>query len=283
MISQTISFTDFVAYRHGKHNVRLGLDIRRVHADSIGGNDPLGSYTFTGYATGSRRKSHGKRDDYGVGVCGFSAGAAAEYLDPGRAVQDLPAGERLCWYVNDDFRLAANFTMNYGLRYEYFAPYREKYNRLANLDHNADFSEEDPVQPGQTGEFQGKFPSGLIDPDRTMFAPRFGLAWRPKSESKWTKQTVVRAGYGINYNTGEFATMAESLSFQPPFAETQTNVFRWRARRIRPAPTGCVTTTPDSTANMTLANGFGCSTARRFRIAIRRTNIIGWGWCRRTT
>ena len=42
--------------------------------------------------------------------------------------------------------------------------------------------EVDPVQPGQTGEFEGKFPSGLVNPDRAMYAPRFGLAWRPKSD-----------------------------------------------------------------------------------------------------
>jgi trimeric autotransporter adhesin len=56
--------------------------------------------------------------------------------------------------------------------------------------------------------------------------------------------------------------MAKSLSFQPPFAETQTNVLPVAsAANPDPTPTGCVTTTPDSTANMTLANGFGCSTA----------------------
>ena len=52
-IGQTISFSDFVAWRHKKHNMRFGFDIRRVHADSIGGNNPLGSFTFTGYATSS--------------------------------------------------------------------------------------------------------------------------------------------------------------------------------------------------------------------------------------
>ena len=31
--------------------MRYGLDIRRVHNDEIGGNNPLGSLTFTGYAT----------------------------------------------------------------------------------------------------------------------------------------------------------------------------------------------------------------------------------------
>ena len=36
-------------------------------------------------------------------------------------------------YVQDDFRVLANVTLNYGLRYEYFGPYTEKNNRLVNL------------------------------------------------------------------------------------------------------------------------------------------------------
>ena len=262
LINQTISFSDFVAYRRAKHNFRLGLDIRRVHADSIGGSDPLGQFTFTGYATESPAdKAVGSAASTGSGFADFLLGLPQSTAIQAGLYKIYLRENVYDWYVEDDFRVGANWTLNYGLRYEYFAPYTEKNNQLVNLDHNADFSEVDPVQPGETGEFQGKFPSGLVNPDHTMYAPRFGLAWRPKSNSKWAKQTVVRAGYGINYNTGQFATMAKSLSFQPPFAETQTNVLPVAsAANPDPAATGCVTTTPDSTANMTLANGFGCST-----------------------
>ena len=262
IINQTISFSDFVAYRHAKHNFRLGLDIRRVHADSIGGNDPLGQFTFTGYVTESPAdKAVGSSATTGSGFADFLLGLPQSTAIQAGLYKIYLRENVYDWYANDDFRVASGLTLNYGLRYEYFAPYTEKNNRLVNLDHNADFSEVDPVQPGQTGEFQGKFPSGLVDSDRAMYAPRFGLAWRPSAKSKWTKQTVVRAGYGINYNTGQFAAMAKSLSFQPPFAETQTNVLPVAsASNPDPTPTGCTTTTPNSTANMTLADGFGCST-----------------------
>src|SRR5262249_37519988 len=36
--------------------------------------------------------------------------------------------------------------------------------------------------------------------------------------------TVVRAGYGINYNTPALSTIVQQLAFQPPFSTTQTNV-----------------------------------------------------------
>jgi hypothetical protein len=263
LINQTISFSDFVAYRHAKHNFRLGLDIRRVHADSIGGNDPLGQFTFTGYATESPAdKAVGSSATTGSGFADFLLGLPQSTAIQAGLYKIYLRDNVYDGYVQDDFRVAANWTLNYGLRYEYFAPYTEKNNRLVNLDHNADFSAVDVVEPGQTGLYEGKYNSSLVNPDRAMVAPRFGAAWRPKSESRWLKQTVVRFGYGINYNTGQFATMAKSLSFQPPFAETQTNdIPVASAANPDPASTGCVTTTPTSTANLTLANGFGCSTA----------------------
>ena len=36
-------------------------------------------------------------------------------------------------------------------------------------------------------------------------------------------KTVVRAGYGINYNLAQYGTMIQNFAFQPPFANTATN------------------------------------------------------------
>ncbi|WP_256370374.1 TonB-dependent receptor [Granulicella sp. S156] len=256
-INQTISFSDFVAWRRKKHNMRYGLDIRRVHTDSIGGNNPLGSYTFTGYATASPA-------DQLAGTVGQTSGNGfADFLLGLPESTSLQAGLYKTYlrenvydgYVTDDFRALANVTINYGVRYEYFAPYTEKNNRLVNLAHDDTFSAASiqPIEPGAPG-----YPTSLVNPDRTMFAPRFGIDWKPK----FTKDTVVRGGYGINYNTGQFATFAKSLSQQVPFANTQTNAVPTpTTTNPTPSPTGCTTLTP-STPNptLTLANGFGCST-----------------------
>jgi hypothetical protein len=262
IINQTISFSDFVAWRHAKHNMRYGLDIRRVHADSIGGNNPLGSYTFTGYATASPA-------DQLAGTGGQTSGSAfADFLLGLPQSTNIQAGLYKTYlrenvydgYVLDDWRVLSNVTLNYGLRYEYFAPYTEKNNRLVNLDHDANFSTASihPVEPGAPG-----FPTSLVNPDRTMFAPRFGFAWRPKFAPRVTKELVVRGGYGINYNTGQFATFARSLSHQEPFSQTQTNdVPTPTTGSPNPTPTGCTTLTPNTlNPTLTLANGFGCSTA----------------------
>jgi hypothetical protein len=61
-------------------------------------------------------------------------------------------------------------------------------------------------------------PTSLVRPDRNNFAPRIGFAWKP------FPKTVVRGGYGINYNTGAYQGIAQQLALQPPNATTATNV-----------------------------------------------------------
>ncbi len=253
-VNQTISFSDFVSYSHKKHNMRFGLDFRRVHADSIGGNNGTGSFTFTGYAT---QNPSAACTTPVTASCAASGSAFADLLFGLPQQSAIQAGAYKTylranvfdWYAQDDWRARANLTLNYGLRYEYFAPYVEKFNRLVNLDHNADFTQVQPVQPGQSGEFSGSFPRSLVRPDRTMYSPRFGFAYRPTP--KFLKETVVRGGYGINYNTGQYATIARQLAFQPPFAITQTNLV------TTPTVSGTAGCTPQ---NMTLASAFDCST-----------------------
>ncbi len=250
-IGQTISFSDFVSWSHKKHNARFGIDIRRVHAYSVGGNNVAGNFIFSGYSTQS--PSDRALVDAGKTAQGLTGAGFADFLLGQPQSTTLQAGlskiylrENVYdWYAQDDWRLLPNLTLNFGLRYEYFSPYVEKNNRLVNLDHNSDFTAVTPVLPGGSGPFTGSFPRSLVDPDRTMFSPRFGLAWRPKQ----LKNTVVRAGYGINYNTGQFSTFAQSLAFQPPFALTETNVLATGSNA-----SGC------TFANLTLASGFGCST-----------------------
>src|SRR5258708_4879052 len=53
------------------------------------------------------------------------------------------------------------------------------------------------------------------------------------------KQTVVRLGYGINYNLAQYGTVIQNFAFQPPFAVTQTN-----------------SATNPKTSDLTLVNGF---------------------------
>jgi len=251
-INQTISFSDFVSYSHKKHNMRFGLDIRKVHADTVGGTNVVGSFTFSGYATQNPATVCTPSSTVtcpvvaasGYGFADFLLGLPQQSAIQAATEKTYLRANVFDWYAQDDWRVLPNLTLNYGLRYEYFSPYVEKNNRLVNLDHNSDFTVVVPVCPvpiaGACGPGTVR---SLVNPDRDMFSPRLGFAYRPKM--KIFKETVVRGGYGINFNTGQYATIARNLSAQVPFALTQTNVV---------AQTGCTPMT------LTLANGFGCST-----------------------
>lgn len=263
-IDQTIAFSDFISYRHKKHNYRFGVDIRRVHQDSIGGSNPLGQFSFTGYAT-QDKSNPGSASTSGSGFADFLLGLPTSTKIQAGLSKIYLRENQYDLYAQDDFRVLNNVTLNYGLRYEYFGPYSEKNNHLANLDHPADFSSVAVVMPGQIGPYQGRFDNALVNPDNTLISPRLGVAWSPKS--KYTKNTVIRAGYGINYATGQFANFARSLAYQPPFAQVQTNVIPVGIAK----PTGCTTLTPSTTANLTLQHGFdnpsptGCTSAGTLR------------------
>jgi hypothetical protein len=261
-INQTISFTDFVAWRHKKHNMRFGLDYRRVHNDQIGGNNPLGSYDFSGYATESPAdQAANDVNNTGNGFADFLLGLPQTTSIQAGPYKDYLRENVYDWYAQDDFRLAAGLTLSYGVRYEYFGPYTEKNNRLVNL---TGINRTTPTTSGigcvspvalsyttaaGTVNCAASGSASLVNGDHAMYAPRFGFAYRPNQKIKLFKDVVVRGGYGMNYNTGAFVSFAQSLSHQAPFAVTQTNTLT----------SGCTTTTTTTTANMTLANGFGCS------------------------
>ncbi|HEY9138805.1 MAG TPA: carboxypeptidase regulatory-like domain-containing protein, partial [Terriglobus sp.] len=254
-LQEVFSLSDFVSWRHGKHNFRFGFDGRRQHLDMIAGGNGLGSFSFTGYATQAPTGS--------VTTASPSGSAFADFLLGAPQTTAIQAGGNKIYlrewiydfYVQDDYRVRRDLTLNYGLRYEYFSPYIEENNRLVNLDHNADFTEYARVVSGGSGTYSGSFPRSLINPNRTLWSPRIGVAWNPK----WVKNTVVRAGYGINFNVGQYANFANSLSYQQPFAQSQNNT-----AKVASTDQGCGNiTTPGSSSGslFTLANGFNCTSS----------------------
>jgi hypothetical protein len=217
--TQNISVSESMSLTRGKHGLTWGGDYRHQIVDASNANNARGTFFFTGAASG-------------LPFADFLQGFAQETsLQSGAGEYNFRANT-FDLFVQDNWRAGKNLTFNLGLRYEYVTPFTELNNQLVNLDVAPDFSAVAPVLPGQIGPITGRrFPTGLVNPDKNNFAPRLGLAWKP-----WQK-TVVRAGYGINYNIGQYGLMATQLGFQPPFAVAQTN----------PAPT------PTS---LTLQDGF---------------------------
>ncbi len=215
---QTYSISETVAWNHGKHNWRFGGDYRRILQSFRSARSAEGSFVFTGfatsqYATGSTQPVTGTGYDFADFLLGFPQQTS---LQSGANSYNFRANA-FDFFAQDDWRFRSNLSFNLGLRYEYNGPYTEAENQIANLDVAPGFTAAVPVLSGHAGPFDGTFPGSLVRPDRNNLAPRIGIAWKPQ------KQTVVRTGYGINYNLAQYGTMIQNFAFQPPFANTATN------------------------------------------------------------
>jgi len=214
--NQTLTFSDNLIWNHGKHTWRWGGDFRRIQLNTETDSNARGSFIFTGLNTSQMLNGPvaGTGFDFADFLLGLPQQTSVQYGENNYHFR----GNSWDLYAQDEWKLRSNLTLNLGIRYEYISPFVETDNRIVNLDVNSGFTSAVPVQPGQIGPFTGAFPATLVHPDRSNFAPRVGFAWKPLSK------TVVRGGYGINYNTGAYQTIVQQLAFQPPFSVTQTNV-----------------------------------------------------------
>jgi trimeric autotransporter adhesin len=226
---RTLSAGDTIVKTRGRHTVRFGGDYRNIHADSQTDTNARGSFVFTGLYSGV---------DFGDFLLGLPQQATVQY-GPGREQFRSRSWD---FFVQDDWRPTDKITVNAGLRYEYFSPISEANNRLVTLDAAPGFTAAAPVVGGGSGPFSGALPDTIVRPFRTGFAPRLGIAWRPKTG------TVMRAGYGINYNASAYQTIAQQLAGQPPFAVTGT-VLGSSPSLLLPLETALLAVQPGTTMN----------------------------------
>ena len=107
-------------------------------------------------------------------------------------------------FIQDDYKVRPNLTLNLGLRWEYFEPVHEKYGNISNIVLG---NGPDPL----TG-VSVKVGGGLYKPDYGNFAPQFGFAWTPFTGNQ---RVVIRGGFGIGYNRMEEAITLNGRSNPP--------------------------------------------------------------------
>ncbi len=251
--NQTNAWSYSMLWNRDRHNLTFGGDFRRQEFNYLSQQDPRGTFAFTGAATqggaSSGQQSGSDFADFLLGIPDTSSiafGNADKYFR--ESVYDT--------YIADDWRVRPELTVNAGMRWEYGAPITELFGRLVNLDIAPGFTAvapvvaNDPVGP-LTGQ---KYPNSLIRPDRHDFAPRIGVAWRPISGSS----LVVRAGYGIYYDTSVYQTIALQMAQQPPLSKSLS---------VQNSPA----------CPLTLANGFiPCSSTTQNTFAIDPNFQVGY-------
>lgn len=173
---ERFQFVDHISYSIGKHAIKFGGEI---HRDS-----------FSGGAYGGVRG----RIKFGFGVDAFPGATSLEDFFAGAPTAGSllvgdPTRHISNWgyagFIQDDWRIAKNVTLNIGLRYELNTVVKEQHDLLGNFSPTVGLE--------QVGQQIGSPYNG----DHTDFAPRLGIAWDPTGNGT----TVIRAGGGVIYET----------------------------------------------------------------------------------
>ncbi|MBI4443627.1 MAG: TonB-dependent receptor [Acidobacteria bacterium] len=167
---------DFVMNR-GNHSVQFGGNFQRVQANQAFPNVPNGSYSF--------RSVEGFLRNVQTGSLGLGA-----FRGTPPSVTDWIRGFRISYlgaYIQDDWRVLPNLTLNLGLRYDFQSVPTEVNGKISNFR---------PLVPGGDFAATSEFVVGdplWQNPTTKNFAPRLGFAWSPWQD----RSTTVRGGVGL--------------------------------------------------------------------------------------
>lgn len=168
-------FADEVNWTRGSHQVFAGVEVDRLQFNGTWLLFNGGQYSFTGLFTsnhlaGSSQKLGPSIADF---LLGYPSSASGGQGIPDGAFRETDAG----FYVQDNWKILPKLTLNLGLRYQYYQPTHDKWNKAAIMN----LSTNTPIP-------------GTWEANRLNFAPRVGLAY------SLNDKTVIRAGFGIYYN-----------------------------------------------------------------------------------
>lgn len=215
----------------GNHSLKFGVDFQSVRFATLQPPFPRGTYSFNGLYTSDLGASF-----TGYGVADFLANQN-NYAQLSNETTTNDTRWYRAGYAQDDWRVNTKLTVNLGLRYDFYQPYKE------NAGHQATYYVTGPIGPG-TGSAVYQIPSEsrnvpltpaftnllakdnitlqyvsnpyLIKAQKTNFAPRIGFAYQID------QATVVHGGWGIFYggleSTGYYPNLGENYPFQ--FADT---------------------------------------------------------------
>ena len=223
--NQTISTSGGLSRFGTKHSIQAGGDAAWAQRNTRSDSNARGTFSFTGFSTlgleANGRQISGSGNDFADFLLGLPYSTSRRFVDPDvnpYGSSTYLRNRTFGLYVQDNWRVRSNLTLNLGVRYEYTGPTFEKYNRLVSLDVAPGFTAVAQVFPDQTGPLSGQyFPRSLVNPDRNNIGPRIGIAWRPTQRSPF----VIRTGYGILYNGSAYSSIVGQLVGQAPFAVSQ--------------------------------------------------------------
>ena len=197
----------------GNHTVRAGFDMRMQYRTGGGGGNTSGNFSFGNTYTRKNDDTFTPAGSLGLSWAAFLMGIPDSMAV---ATNDSYAmiNPYFAWYGQDSWRLSRKLTVNLGLRLEYELGATERYNRMiTNLDPNARLPITDaaqaayarsPIPELDSSKFVvmgGSLYAGIGGRNRQLWQNE--VMWLPRVSAAYqiTPKTVIRAGYGLFYDT----------------------------------------------------------------------------------
>jgi hypothetical protein len=252
----------------GSHTLKTGADIRLYRQSAVGYLNSAGNYVFgTNWTNGPF--SNSAAAPIGQEFASFLLGLPTGGNFDVNSARTNQAGY-FALFVQDDFRVKPNLTLNVGLRYERDLPTHERYNRSVR---GFDFAALNPVSAAASNAYDvqpipeipaGAFraPGGLLfagsgsrdiyATNATYFSPRFGFAWTPTA---LRGKTVIRGGTGVFlFPIVTTGVNGIGYSSSTPVTPTLDNYLTPSATLSNPFPSGLL---PATGASLGLATFVG--------------------------
>jgi hypothetical protein len=228
----------------GRNTISAGFNLDHTQLNIINRNTDVTGLTFSdfgSFAVGQLRQ--------GIGNTVTFTGSGNRYF---RANQ-------VGTYIQDNFRLRPNLTINAGLRWDWDGPLVEKNGLLSNFypkDYSYDLGTDTVTNIGLVVAGNNKTFGTKGVSDSTMlarqwgFGPRLGVVWSPSR----FKNVVVRAGFGLYFDRGEFYSEfspSAGNGFNGPFGVTLEAPF------VIPTTNSCTNAYDPASGTSCFAQPFG--------------------------
>lgn len=177
----------------GPHTLTIGTDIRLHRINFFNVNSPSGTFAFAIAGTQGPNPNVANIADgnaFASLLLGFGNSGSMP-IGSGVALEDWYTAA----YIQDDYRVRSNLTLNMGLRYEEESPYTDRHNDLNYFDPSVASPAANSQFPNLTGGLSFAGVNGNSSQvyrwNRLQFGPRFGFSYTPIAN------TVVRGGFGL--------------------------------------------------------------------------------------
>jgi hypothetical protein len=220
-IDNIYTYGDELTTQHGKHLLKAGVQFVRYQQNNFyPGNDGAnGEFNYNGNYTSDPQIATGPTIPLatGFGMADFALDRSSFVGIGGVAGRTGQRQWRSAYFVQDDYKMLPNLTINLGVRYEFDQPIYEVNNKEVNVD-LATGTVYEAGQVGAAAVFGNS--RALYHPTYDNVMPRLGFAYQ------LTPKFVMRGGYGITNDlegTGANLRLTYNPPFQPSFEATGTS------------------------------------------------------------